>query len=259
MKGETFIVGQLYMYFTFLLHSLFIHYLSPSHFGIIIFFLYFQLKGFIVVVLSSTITHSSIQTLAAPPPPFPTATPLRQHNNKLMPRRCTIPLWLVFSLQSLIVAGAFIAVILVLVLQQRSQFKKAVFDKIDLQLHLAEVALVGPLITREKSFQQLVDRLEADPSLNLRMQAHNDLSSPNIQLFLNLTAFNIFSDPLAYTLYQHRMHPTKRMPPNISVNGPLWFGITSFASENLAGISNYDGTATVAPNPLTPLLSFSLL
>ena len=96
----------------------------------------------------------------------------------------------------------------------------------------------------------MVDRLEADPSL--RMQADNNISSLNIQRYLNLTAFNVLSDPLVYTFYQQRMHPTKRMPAN-STNGPLWFGITTFSNEYIAGISNYDGTATVAPNPRYPM------
>ena len=44
--------------------------------------------------------------------------------------KCTIPLWLVFTLQSLVVMVSFIAVILVLVMQQQDQYKSSVFREI---------------------------------------------------------------------------------------------------------------------------------
>ena len=96
-----------------------------------------------------------------------------------MSPRLTIPLWLVFTLQSVVVAGAFIAVILVLTLQQQDQYKASVFNEIELQQRLNENTILTPILNREKVITALADRLIADPSIHFNKG--DTLHSPNIQ------------------------------------------------------------------------------
>ena len=162
----------------------------------------------------------------------------------------SIPLWLVFALQSLVVSGAFVAVILVLSLQMESQYKGSVYDKILLRQELTNNALTTPIITRERSHTQLATRLSLDPTL--RLQIGDTLATPTVQQFFNVSYFNIFRDPLAYNIYQHRLIPNITDPTGSGFSA-LYYQVAGMTSDLILGVSDLNDRVTIARNPTYPL------
>jgi class 3 adenylate cyclase/HAMP domain-containing protein len=164
--------------------------------------------------------------------------------------KCTIPLWLVFTLQSLIVCGAFLAVILVLSLQQQDQYKASVFREIELQQAVSNNALTSPIITRERILSQLARRMDRDPSLWFNIG--DTMQSVNIQRFMNLTYFTMYEDPIAYVITQFRRAPSAN-DTNATSLSDLNYGFAGITSDLLLLVSNFNDTAIIAPNPAYPL------
>ena len=71
----------------------------------------------------------------------------------------TVPLWGIFIIQSLVVAGAFVAVILVLTLQQRSDFQDALFKELSLRQVNTRESFLAPARQEEALMNALVDDL----------------------------------------------------------------------------------------------------
>ena len=161
-----------------------------------------------------------------------------------------IPLWLVFGLQSLIVTLSFIAVILVLVLQQQDQYRQSVFDKVGLMQDNADKAMTAPIITRERINAQVATRLTLDTSLWYR---YNDsIHDAHIQRFLNLTYFMIYKDPISYAVFQYRLDPYHLTPGRVGVTS-LIYAAAGITADLIAVVSTFNNTVIFAPNPTYPL------
>ena len=162
---------------------------------------------------------------------------------------CTIPLWLVFSLQSLVVMVSFIAVILVLVLQQQDQYKSSVFEKINLQQQRSEYTIMSPITAREGRFKQLSDQFQQSPDM-WYTDTMSQATSPALQRFFNFTYFLCRNDPLVYSVYQHLRHS------NLThANGDPIYGIAAMNDGLLTIQSHWDSSnlATAFIHPTYPL------
>ena len=116
----------------------------------------------------------------------------------------TIPLWVVFGFQSSVVAASFVAVILVLVLQQKSLYHDAVLEKIDLHQQRTESSVISPLTAREDRFKQLNRQAQNTPSM---WYADNmTQASDAVRQFNNFGYYFCMDDPLVYSVFQHVRH-----------------------------------------------------
>ena len=168
--------------------------------------------------------------------------------NETRGRKCTIPLWLVFALQSLVVMVSFIAVILVLVMQQQSQFKTAVFEKIDLHQQRSEYVITSPLVTRESRFKQLSEEFLLKP--DMWYEDTMNQFSPALQRFYNFSYFLCRNDPLIHSVYQHLRHSSLTHS-----NGDPIYGVTGMNKDLITLQSHWDDSnlATVYVHPTYPL------